>query len=223
MTRKLLNWKSGLASLQDASGSTPLHYAASVGNLETVNILLEHLQNANILLDHEKSAAYVADEEGLYPIHVAAKCGRTSVIKKLMEVFPDSDELVDKEGKNFLHIAIISGKEKIITHIPRKHTLFNARDNDGNTPLHLASKSGYLKFVSSLISFKEVCSSIRNKDGLTPLDLALTETHPGFMHRLVQIRTFLSFPFFILVYTFFLFLIEEHPQLLLVNKKTALS
>jgi ankyrin repeat protein len=204
MTRKLLNWKSGLASLQDASGSTPLHYAASVGNLETVNILLEHLQNANILLDHEKSAAYVADEEGLYPIHVAAKCGRTS------------DELVDKEGKNFLHIAII-------THIPRKHTLFNARDNDGNTPLHLASKSGYLKFVSSLISFKEVCSSIRNKDGLTPLDLALTETHPGFMHRLVQIRTFLSFPFFILVYTFFLFLIEEHPQLLLVNKKTALS
>jgi ankyrin repeat protein len=174
--------------VQDNFQSTPLHYAASVGNLETVVLLLEY----------GNSATYMPDKNGLYPIHLAAKFGRTSVIKELMEALPDSDELLDKEGRNFLHIAIENGLDDIIPHFCQKHMLLNARDYKGNTPLHLASKNGYLKSVMSLISFNKVCPSIMNNMGLTPLDLAMREAHPGFMHRLVRIINL----YFISVYSF---------------------
>jgi ankyrin repeat protein len=178
ITSELLDWDKSLATKVDNSDSTPLHYAASAGNLNTVRLLLQH----------ETSTAYMADKKGLYPIHTAAKCGRTSVIKELIEQVPDSDELLDKDGRNFLHIAIMSGKRKIIFLIPQNPTflkMLNARDHQGNTPLHLAVQKGDYQIVRFLVSMRMVCSSIMNRNGLTPVDLSLINVDQGFRFTLV--------------------------------------
>ncbi|XP_078150922.1 uncharacterized protein LOC144546257 [Carex rostrata] len=175
ITRALLEWNKSLATKVDDKKSTPLHYAASVGNLETVKLLLGD--------DEIKKAAYMVDENGLFPIHTAAKCGEASIIKELIKQFPDSDELLDTQGRNILHIAILSGKGNIMFRMYHNHTflrMLNARDYEENTPLHLASERGQYGIVRFLISMKMVYSSIMNRNGLTPVDLALKQMDLGY-------------------------------------------
>ncbi|XP_078150752.1 protein ACCELERATED CELL DEATH 6-like [Carex rostrata] len=170
----LLEWNKSLATEVDDMKSTPLHYAASVGNLETVKLLLGD--------DEIKKAAYMADKNGLFPIHTAAKCGKSSIIKELIKQFPDSDELLDTQGRNVLHLAILSGKGYTIVRMGHNHTflrMLNARDYQGNTPLHLAGERRQYRIVRFLISMKMVYSSIMNRNGLTPVDLALKQTDQG--------------------------------------------
>lgn len=48
---------------------------------------------------------------GSYPIHRAAQAGHKYIIEELRKRCPDSDCLVNKQGKNMLHIIIAkSGK-----------------------------------------------------------------------------------------------------------------
>ena len=74
--------------------------------------------------------------------------------------------------------------------------MLNARDYQGNTPLHLAGRSGEYGIVRFLISMKMVCSSIMNRDGLTPVDLAIKERDQGFSFVLVRTIDSFSFIFF---------------------------
>ncbi|KAH9147287.1 hypothetical protein LEN26_004755 [Aphanomyces euteiches] len=50
----------------------------------------------------------------------------------------------------------------------------NAQDNDGNTPLHIATKNGYVTTVKELLSHKADVR-IPNKNGWTPLHFASSE------------------------------------------------
>ncbi|XP_078150751.1 protein ACCELERATED CELL DEATH 6-like [Carex rostrata] len=189
ITRTLLEWNKSLATKVDDSKSTPLHYAASVGNLETVKLLLG---------DGEiKKAAYMPDKNGLFPIHTAAVCGEALIINELIEQFPDSDELLDTQGRNMLHLAILSRKGDTIARMGHNHTflrMLNARDYQGNTPLHLASERRQYYIVRFLISMKVVYSSIMNRNGLTPVDLALKQVDRG-LGIFLLVRTMNSFLF----------------------------
>ena len=187
-----MKWNKSLATKVDDSKSTPLHYAASVGNLKTVKLLLGD--------DEIKKAAYLADKNGLFPIHTAAKCGRSSIIKELIKQFPDSGELLDTQGRNFLHLAILSRKGNIIVSMGSDNHIFmrmlNARDYEGNTPLHLAGERGEYNIVRFLISMKMVYSSIMNRNGLTPVDLAYKQLDRGFGFLVVRIINSFLFIFF---------------------------
>ncbi|XP_078150912.1 protein ACCELERATED CELL DEATH 6-like [Carex rostrata] len=176
ITHALLRWNKSLATKVDDLESTPLHYAASVGNLKNVQLLLGD--------DEIKKAAYMADKNGLFPIHTAAKCGKSLIIKELIKQFPNSDELLDTQGRNFLHVAILSRKGNIIGGMGGDNRTFlrmlNDRDYQGNTPLHLAGESGQYYIVRFLISMRMVYSSIMNRNGLTPVDLVLNQVDQGF-------------------------------------------
>lgn len=53
-------------------------------------------------------------------------------------------------------------------------TKFDVQDNLGNTPLHLACKSGAVETVRPLLSSgRKTALRIRNKDGQTPLHYAV--------------------------------------------------
>ncbi|ONI13112.1 hypothetical protein PRUPE_4G203300 [Prunus persica] len=102
--------------------------------------------------------AYVLDQRGFSPIHVAASKGHTNVIREIVQHRPDSGELVDPYGRNALHMAIVGGHA-------------NEPDFDGNTPLHLATIERKTWILSYLKWDGRVNLRSKNKYGLTAIDI----------------------------------------------------
>lgn len=177
MTQELLQWNSALVKEVDDSGSTPLHYVASAGNISALKLLLRY----------DTSPAYVPDSNGLFPVHIAAKMGYGQLIYELCKHCPDSDEKLDGKGRNFLHIAVEHKKWKVVWHFcgtPELERMVNVMDYEGNTALHLAVKNADQMIVSLLMANKSVLPNIVNKQGLTALDLAVLATDKGMSYTL---------------------------------------
>ncbi|KAL6656663.1 hypothetical protein ACP70R_004443 [Stipagrostis hirtigluma subsp. patula] len=177
MTQELLQWNPSLVKEVDDSGSTPLHYIASVGNVSAMKLLLRH----------DTSPAYVSDSNGLFPVHIAAKMGYGQLIYELCRFCPDCEELLDSRGRNFLHVAVEHKKWKVVWHFrgtPELGRMVNVMDSEGNTPLHLAVKNADQMIVSLLMATKGVLPNILNNQGLTALDLAVLATDKGISYTL---------------------------------------
>ena len=85
------------------------------------------------------------------------------------------------EGTTILHLAIQCASPPVVEEIlsvakstPTVVLDLNARDRDGNTPLHLASMLGRASTVRLLLEQPETNDSILNFQGRSPLDLART-------------------------------------------------
>jgi len=72
---------------------------------------------------------------------------------------PDHYELVDDQGRNFLHCAAEHNQDRVVQHICQNDTfamLLNATDYEGNTPLQ------FPRIVSTLLRNMTVEISIGN-------------------------------------------------------------
>ena len=92
--------------------------------------------------------------EGTSVLHLAVQCGDVNTLRYILELSDNGvDSLVD----------------------------VNARDKDGNTPLHLAANLGRTTVVKMLLEQEGVLSTISNFYGQTPLDNA---RNPGIYQQL---------------------------------------
>ncbi len=85
------------------------------------------------------------------------------------------------EGTTILHLAIQCADPSVVEQIlavakstPSATIDVNARDREGNTPLHLASMLGRPTTVRLLLEQPETVDSLLNYQGRSPLDLART-------------------------------------------------
>lgn len=85
------------------------------------------------------------------------------------------------EGTTILHLAIQCASPSVVEEIlsvakstPAVVIDLNARDRDGNTPLHLASMLGRASTVRLLLEHSETNDSLLNFQGRSALDLART-------------------------------------------------
>ncbi|KAJ4760945.1 Ankyrin repeat family protein-like [Rhynchospora pubera] len=197
ITTMLLNWRPELAYERDSSGSTPLHFAASDGDVDMVQKIL----------DIAPLAVYIQDEEGSSPLHVAARMCHYSTIDLIINWCPDSSKLRDNQGRNFIHIvaqhgriklshygfvqrirlmyglkqiAIFGKKINLEGHVLKK--LVDERDNEGNTPLHCASMIGSVGMISELIQVK-ADTKVINNEGKTALDHSISQDSVFLMAR----------------------------------------
>eukprot|EP01083_Nonionella_stella_P263331 894632_1 len=120
---------------RDENQQTPLHHAAIKGDVKAINLLL----GKNIDLE-------ARDANGKTALHLAIANQQKDTLERLLNT--SVKHTVDNEGQNALHLAAQLMNLEFIEML-RTITFYglgkldnNVKDNNGNTPLLLALKSG---------------------------------------------------------------------------------
>lgn len=99
----------------------------------------------------------------------------SSAIKEATDLSGAHHSSVSLEGTSLLHLAIQCADSSVIEYILANaggRLDINARDKDGNTPLHVAADLSRAPVIRLLLDSKGVNDSVLNYNGKTALDLA---------------------------------------------------
>ncbi|XP_074272367.1 protein ACCELERATED CELL DEATH 6-like [Silene latifolia] len=138
VVKKILENGSSLISVKNDQGQTALHCAAAQ-HVHDLSIL-QHLLNYD---DQYNSAAYIQDNKGRTPLHLAALSWNFKGASKIIQSYPDCIETVDISKQNVVHYAANLGclhrLQRFLEHAPSCDRLLNDKDQNGDTPLHLVA------------------------------------------------------------------------------------
>ncbi|KAK7404980.1 hypothetical protein VNO78_06082 [Psophocarpus tetragonolobus] len=153
-----------LVYLRDEDGNTSLHYAAYVGYVKGFHVLLKN----SFTLEENK--------EGHLPIHLASKMGHVEVIEEFLQYeWSINSHVLNQKGQNILHVAANNGKSNVVQYLLRNPKIdqftINQKDNDGNTPLHLASINLFPKVMYFITQDNRTKVNLSNNTGLTARDI----------------------------------------------------
>ena len=146
-----------------------LHQAAALGDLEAVQAFID----AGAPLEETDGF------QGQIPLHWAAKQGHPKVVEAFLKAGVDPDKKDKFLEYTALHFAAVNGGS---VHVEVVRVLLkwkadpNAKDEDGDTPLHAAAAKGYAEIVTVLLSASNIDLTIQNADGKTAKDVAKDDT-----------------------------------------------
>ncbi len=183
------------ADVPDADGNNLLHRAAGLGDLRSLELLLEPKGQGNPWLVNARGEtpmalaaagghadairllleagvpSYGADKAGRSPLHRAAEAGAAHAVSVLLEAGAAVDP-ADKRGRTPLLLAVSAGHEKVARRLHRAGA-DPCREGGwlGMTPLHEAVRLNLSSLAGSFIVQGERASP-RDAWGRTPLHLA---------------------------------------------------
>ena len=183
----LLLEKGAKVNTKDEDKNTPLHLACQKGHVGVVDLLLTNGASVNAkdsdkctplhracLNDHkdlvvkllEKGAKVNAkDEDEFTPLHLACQEGHAGVVAVLLDHGADVHAKDSTDGETPLHKACLS---EVAILLLDKGAKVNAKNEDGDTSLHLACWSGRFDMVSVFLE-KGADVNAKGKDDWTPL------------------------------------------------------
>ena len=192
-----------IVNTQNKNGDTPLHLACKSGcaknimNFLTVeqkcdtsivnnegNLPLHIAFSRRLSLDIVKlvcncSIVNTQNKNGDTPLHLACKSGCAKNIMNFLTVEQKCDtSIVNNEGNLPLHIAFSRRLSLDIVKLVCNCSIVNTQNKNGDTPLHLACKSGCAKNIMNFLTVEQKCdTSIVNNEGNLPLHIAITGIH----------------------------------------------
>ena len=163
-------WQRGASlGVEDRYGKTPLHYAASNNDLAMVRALLQHGAQDTI-----------EDDDGKYATDYATD----PFIRWMLQRGVDAkNTLVDKIP--LIHFSTI-GHVEGVTILLQENANLLARDEQGNSPLMLASKNGKATVVELLCVALSDAINAQNDGGNTALMLAAANGHVDVVNILIN-------------------------------------
>ena len=160
----------------EQTGATPLHYACERGLLPMVKSVSKCNPSAKInnkILLFEDVKLLPGDT----PLHVACRKGDIEVIKcLLLSGHSEALKLCNELTELPIHLAFTSNLNKPMANLfisRRKHYNINARNNRGDTPLHIVCRTKPLaKLINSFVHKLKCKIDLPNKEGNLPLHIA---------------------------------------------------
>ncbi|KAI8525330.1 hypothetical protein RHMOL_Rhmol13G0222400 [Rhododendron molle] len=129
---ELLSLKPELAEVLDSQLRSALHLASAQGHDEIVKLLLVKV-GPEICL--------IRDRDGRNPLHIAAVKGKISALEEFVRSCPEAARVRVDRSDTILHLCVKHNQwkslEKLLD-IVQGQDFVDAKDNDGNTILHLA-------------------------------------------------------------------------------------
>ncbi|KAI8527164.1 hypothetical protein RHMOL_Rhmol12G0054400 [Rhododendron molle] len=128
----------------------------------------------------------VRDRDGANPLHVAAMRGKVNVLDELLQSNPHAARAyrVDRgERETILHICIKYNQIQFLQILLEKYfkgeEFVNARDNAGNTILHLAVADQRFQIIEHVLSHTEIHVNATNESKQTAMDILLLGQKKG--------------------------------------------
>ncbi|ETS77830.1 hypothetical protein PFICI_09892 [Pestalotiopsis fici W106-1] len=158
-------------------GSTALTTACLCSTTEVVDLLLKKGADVN-----------TQDDSGDTPLTLAARYGDTKMVDNVLSYNPDIRKFRN-DGQSALHQAIQNDNEEdgesIVDRLLEAGLSSTHKDNEGSTPLHIASDYNYLNIVNKLLSQNELIVNAQNNEKETPLHLVCKKGHLDVVQRLI--------------------------------------
>ncbi|VDD86933.1 unnamed protein product [Enterobius vermicularis] len=128
----------------DENGRTALHLAAANGHLQITRLLLQN-----------KAFVNSKSKNGEAPLHLAAQNGHVKVVNVLVQEHGASLEAITLENQTALHFAAKSGQFVVAQALLLLGANPNAKDDKGQTPLHLAAENDFSDVVKLFLKMKQ--------------------------------------------------------------------
>lgn len=166
------------ASISNAKGKIPLHYAAREGRLEVVQFFLQAAPyTASIASNKQKLA-----------LHFAAGDGHVEVAKLLLQTFPQGASMASSKGKIPLHFAARWGHLQIAADLLYVHPSgVQTLDWECATPLHDAAREGQFEMGRYLIGLYPDALRSANIRSEIPLFPAVRSGNVDLVVEMIQV------------------------------------
>ncbi|KMT16473.1 hypothetical protein BVRB_3g050910 isoform B [Beta vulgaris subsp. vulgaris] len=178
--RILLLLDDEVASFVNNNKETPLHFYAKYQQIpgplwrdgSLAEIQLPEGGELDLLLTANMSALFSRDMDGLNPLLRAAQRNNFETIRRILDCCPSSAEICDLSGRMFLHLMPLDDKTEVLLESSQIKAQIEARDHEGNTPLHIAIRNRQFKKVKVLLKHgsKDLLDMV-NSQGEAPIDL----------------------------------------------------
>lgn len=125
------------------------------------------------LLAKKEAAEYISvkDNDGLYPLHVAAQHNLPDIVRLLIDNGADVNKKGGKAGLTALHVACSTSSESVAALLEHKAKA-SVADKEGNLPIHVAAKNDQPKSLALLLDAGASIDA-QNAEGNTPLHVAI--------------------------------------------------
>ncbi|KAJ5613313.1 ankyrin repeat-containing domain protein, partial [Penicillium lagena] len=179
-------------NVQDDDGNTALTVAAAMGNLEIVDMLLQHgasvsIQNYSLSHSREDNQ-HIIFATGIFPIHAAAAQGHSKVVKLLLRYGANPNARTGG-GRSPLHEAVRNNHLPVAKRLLKAGTDINSRTHiNGLAPIHEAVLQGHEEMLRFLISHNASMDALAFKTNMAPLHYAVQGRRQNLVHMLLKNR-----------------------------------